>query len=414
MKLLYVIHQFYPEFHSGTEKFLFNLASAAQRDGHFAQIVTYTLLEQQSGFQSWNTLYRRDYVYRSIPVISVRHKTFPDDVHISCRNPDIYNFAVELLKEKSCDLLHIAHPMRLVSFAEAAVDLKIPYIFTLTDFWMMCPKTLLQTSSGSLCAGPEVGRACGELCPELDKDFIRQRLDLNEKILSEAAAVVSPSRFLAAMFKKQFPGLEISIIPHGMDFRYLQTNPRQYFNQDDVVFAYCGTLSPHKGIHLLIQAFLNLNAENGKLKLYGSGSHDKDYFNHLLKIAEKDSRVEFCGVFENNKIGHILSAVDVIVLPSLCYESYSLALHEALACGIPVIASNIGGLAEKVTDSVNGYTFQFGDEKDLTHKMKRILENPEILNSLKQNVSDTIPPTVEEEAYLYNRLYTQVLKDYGR
>ena len=409
MKLLNVIHQFYPEFHSGTEKFLLNLSSAVQRDGHFTQIVTYTLSDPQKQSQTYLNLYLHNYIYQNLPVTAVRHKTFPDNLHSSCDDPDIYAYATELLKEKSYDLLHIAHPMRLVPFARAAMDLKIPYMFTLTDFWMMCPKTLLQTSSGSLCAGPEGGRACKELCPELKPDFIKHRLDLSKKFMLGAAALVAPSRFLAAMFKKEFPDIKLRIIPHGVDSRYLKTNSKQYRNQDSVVFAYCGTLSPHKGIHLLLKAFFKLNPKNGKLKLYGPGSHDKDYFNYLKKIAGEDPRIEFCGAFRNDQAGDILSSIDVMVLPSLCYESYSLVLHEALACNLPVIVSNIGSMAEKIEDGINGFAFHFGDEKDLMQKLKLILDAPEILNKIKKTASKNILPIVEEEAYLYTRLYRNIL-----
>jgi glycosyltransferase involved in cell wall biosynthesis len=67
-------------------------------------------------------------------------------------------------------------------------------------------------------------------------------------------------------------------------------------------------------------------------------------------------------------------------------------------------------MAEKITDSVNGFTFQVGEEEDLMRKLKLIIDNPEILNSLKENVGELILPTLEEEAYLYDRLYRTVLR----
>ena len=273
MKILYVIHQFYPEFHSGTEKFLLNLSSAIQRDGHFIQIVTYTLSEHQEAVPCNSSLATRNYIYQGLPVLSVKHRHLPYNLHTSCWDPDIYSYAKELLQTATpYDLVHIAHPMRLLSFAKAAMDLEIPYMITLTDFWMMCPKTLLQTSSGSLCAGPEGGPVCRKLCVDMHPDFIRDRLVLVREILSAAKALVSPSKFLAAMFEKEFPFIKPGVIPHGMDFRYLKPNLKQYSNQDDVVFAYCGTLAPNKGVHLLLKAFLKLNPGNGKLKISGPAS----------------------------------------------------------------------------------------------------------------------------------------------
>ena len=406
MNILYVIHQFYPEFHTGTEKFLLNLASAVQRDAHFAQIVSYTFSEQE-GFRRNRNLLVRDYSYRGLPVISVRHPKLPLDIHTSVTNPDIYQFAREFLeKKKSYDLVHIAHSMRLAPFAKAALDLGIPYILTLTDFWLICPRIILQTSTkGTLCTGPEGGQACFRYCPEFQSVFIKDRLAAAKLILSGAKALVSPSKFLAAVFEKELPDLKISVIPHGMDLRYLRANARKYSRDDKIIFSYCGGFSPHKGVHLLLKAFLDLNPRNAELQLHGSAFHEHDYFRHLQDIVGRDKRVQFCGTYTEEQVGDVMSSADVLVLPSLWYENYPLVLHEALACNVPVVSSNIGGMAEKIKDSVNGYTFQVGDEKDLGAKLRLILDNPEILNDLKDKMQGYVPPRVEEEAYMYQRLY---------
>jgi glycosyltransferase involved in cell wall biosynthesis len=415
MNILYIIHQFYPEFHTGTEKFLLNLASAIQRDAHFAQIVSYTISDQQE-FRHSQDLLVREYSYRGLPVTSIRHQKLPLDINASVANPDIYQFATEfLLKKYSYDLVHIAHSMRLASFAKAALDLGIPYLFTLTDFWLICPRIILQTSTkGTLCVGPEGGQACSRYCPEFQPAFIQNRMAAAKMMLSGARAVVSPSKFLAAVFEKEFPDLKIHVIPHGMDPRYLKSNTRKYRRDDKITFSYCGGLSPHKGVHLLLRAFLDLNPRNAELKLHGSAFHEVDYFRHLQEIAGQDRRVQFCGTYTEEQVGDVMSGTDVLVLPSLWYENYPLVLHEALACNVPVIASNIGGMAEKIKNFVNGYTFQIGDEKDLGFKMKKILDNPEILNDVKDKMKGYVPPRVEEEAYMYQRLYGTCLSSVAR
>lgn len=414
MKLLFAIHQFYPEFQTGTEKFLFNLSTAMQRDGHGALVASYTYLDLKHSVRNGKNLYRRNYIYRGLPVVSVRHKAFPEDLNTSLENPDIETFAAKLLKEADFDLLHIAHPMRLASFAKAALRLGIPYMFTLTDFWMICPRAFLQTSSGSLCTGPEGGRACRELCPELKPDFIKARLDQGRTILSNAAAIAAPSRFLAAIFRNEFPDLKIRIIPHGMDFKYLKRNSKSYGNKDGVVFAYCGSLSPHKGVHLLLEAFLGLDSQDSKLKLYGAGSRDENYLKYLRKIAGNDPRIEFCQPYRSHQTGDIMNGIDIMVLPSICYESYSLTLHESLACNVPVIASEAGEPGEKLTDASNGFTFKLGDAGDLRNRLQTIVDAPQIINSLKQNISEMFFPSVEEEAYLYGRLYSKILQGSAR
>jgi len=407
MAILYIIHQFYPEFYSGTERFLLNLSSSVQKDGHRVKVVTYKFAEGDEKHNQDGKLTVREYVYKGLPILAVKHNILPFNVHSSLEDPEIYRFALEFMQKGTrYDLVHIAHPMRLASFARAALQLGIPYVITLTDFWMICPKVILQTSSGALCAGPEGGDACSRLCPELPSEFVRARLAMAKEILFGAKAVVSPSRFLANLVNKEFPELSISIIPHGMDFNYLTSNRKAYSIGDKMVFGYCGSLVPHKGVHLLLKAFRDLNAASAELQLYGSCFHETDYFELLHKIADQDQRIHFCGTYKAADMGHLLQGIDVVVVPSVCYESYSLVLHEASACNVPVIASNIGGMAEKIKDSVNGFTFRAGDDADLNSKLRQIVENPEILNQIKQELKQCTVPLLEEEAYLYERLYS--------
>lgn len=405
MKILYLVHQFFPKFSSGTERFVLNLASSVQRDGHSAQVITYDLFNPEP-FHSRDQLSVRKYSYKNIPVVALRHRKMPIDVHTSCEDPEIYRFALKFLRENThYDVLHCAHPMRLTSFLRAAGQLNLPYVLTLTDFWLMCPKIFLQTSAGSLCTGPESGQVCGKLCPELDSMLVRDRLEHAKEILFAAQEIISPSRFLAALFRKEFPELNVSVVPHGIDARFLKQNTRTYAKGDQVIFGYTGGFAPHKGVHLLVQAFRNMPARNIKLKLFGGYSHEIGYTQKLLEIAEGDNRIQFCGTYEPSALADVLRGLDVLVIPSVVYESYSLSLHEALASNTAVITSNIGAAVEEITDLKNGFTFDAGDGVDLKRKMESIAEDPSILNEIKCNLRAQIPVLVEEEAFIYERIY---------
>lgn len=381
------------------------MASSLQRDGHFAEVITYDLHNTEP-FRSRDRLSAKEYTYKNIPVVALRHRSMPIDVHSACEDPEIHRFALAFLQgRKRYDVLHCAHPMRLASFLKAAREIKLPYILTLTDFWFLCPKIFLQTSLGNLCAGPEGGEVCRRMCPELAPAFIGHRLNIAKELLFGAKAVISPSRFLAAIFKKEFPELKISIIHHGMDSVSLKMNMNTYKKGNQIVFGYTGGLAPHKGVHLLLKAFRELEVGNARLKVYGSYSHEMDYAQLLLKSADGDKRIEFCGTYKPTEVGTILQGIDVLVVPSTVYENYPLALHEALACNVPVIAADIGGAVEKIVNSINGFTFRAGDENDLRSRLIQVVENPDILNEIKQNLEQQTPTLVEEEAYQYERLY---------
>ena len=86
----------------------------------------------------------------------------------------------------------------------------------------------------------------------------------------------------------------------------------------------------------------------------------------------------------------------------------AMTLHEALACNIPVIATKLGGMAEKIKDGFNGFLFKMGDSRHLQTVLERIVNDPRVLNSLKRNIDSTAIPGVEQEAYGYSRAYKMI------
>jgi glycosyltransferase involved in cell wall biosynthesis len=416
MRILYLVHQFYPESGAGTERFLLHLASSMQRSGHRADIVTYSS-GQRSEFRSWGSLLVRQYQYKGISVTAVRHETVPIDINTSVGDSSVLLFARQVLENhgRGYDVVHVAHPMRLTSFVISAAEAGVPYVITLTDFWMICPKINLHTSFHTQCGGPSGGEVCRQWCPELPPEFVKSRLKTAREILHGAKAIVAPSHFVVAMFKKEFPELSASVIPHGLARDEFSRNRRTRETEARIVFGYCGGLSVHKGVHILIEAFRSLEAHNVELRIYGSSSPQEHEYERMLRsMADQDHRINFCGTYQEEQVGNVFQSIDVLIIPSICYETYSFALHEALASGVPVIASAIACLDEKIEDSVTGWTFQVGDAADLTSKLELIVSNPQTLDTVKQRVTNEDVPRIEEEAYLYERIYGTVRTSAGK
>jgi glycosyltransferase involved in cell wall biosynthesis len=336
---------------------------------------------------------------------------------MSVGDSSVLLFARQVLENhgRGYDVVHVAHPMRLTSFVLAAAEAGVPYVITLTDFWMICPKINLHTSFHTPCDGPSGGEVCRQWCPELPPEFVKSRLRTAREILYGAKAIVAPSHFVVAMFKKEFPELSASVIPHGLALDEFSRNRRTRETEGRIVFGYCGGLSVHKGVHILIEAFRSLEAHNVELRIYGSSSpQERDYERMLRSMADQDHRINFCGTYQEGQVGNVFQSIDVLIIPSICYETYSFALHEALASGVPVIASAIACLDEKIEDSVTGWTFQVGDAADLTSKLELIVSNPQTLDTVKQMVSSDCVPRIEEEAYLYERIYGTVRTSAGK
>ena len=113
------------------------------------------------------------------------------------------------------------------------------------------------------------------------------------------------------------------------------------------------------------------------------------------------------GKYDNTDVATILSEVDVLVVPSIWYENSPLTIHEAFLAGVPVITSNIGGMAELVEDGVNGLHFQMGNAADLTRQLQRIIDDPALIAQLKNNIPPVTP--IESHALKIETIYGGLL-----
>lgn len=404
MKILYLIHQFYPEYQSGTEKFIYNIAFMTQKSGHKVKVITYSFYDRSFFDHEENGILWKEFIYKGIPVLVFQFKEQPLDLHVSLVDHSSYKFAKRIIAEEAPDVIHVGHPMRVHQFIKAAKEENIPVLTTLTDFFLICPRVILAPTKDSLCSGPEKGEACKRLCRELGEKFIVDRLNAGENILNNSDVLVSPSKFLAQLFMKEIEGLRIFINPHGMRYANIRQNQKTYTQSTPIVFGFTGYIQYHKGVQVLIKAFMGIQNPDAKLFIYGLG--EDGFLSQLKEIAHSDDRIEFKGSFLPEQLPDIYQTIDVLVVPSICYESYSLVLHEALASDVPVIASDLGGLAEKIKSGANGMTFVPGDVDDLRGKMTSILNDRESLNRYKQNIkNDMNIPNVEQEAYWYQRVY---------
>ena len=412
MKVIYLTHQFYPEFQAGTEKFVFNCASMSQKAGNIVKVITYNLKSVDSFAASLHGVQYGEYQYGGLNVLAYRYTNDPGDIHFNIDPKLGIEFAREILQREKPDLIHAGHLMRVHPFIFAARELGIPYIITLTDFHLICPKIMLAPTPDTLCSGPEGGAACKRFCSEYSESFIMNRLALTRDLLLGAEAVYSPSKILADMFDDSVKDLKVLVNNHGIMHSNIVPH-RQFYNKEDKIrFCFVGFLGRHKGTHVLINAFNQLKSPHeAQLKIFGSGG--ADYVGQLNRLANGDSRIEFAGAFHSSELPQVFSTMDVLIIPSIWYENYPFTIVESLASEVPVIASDLGGMKERVINDFNGFTFAPGDSAALAEVMQKIVDNPEILNPLKDNIrAKQVIPTVEQEMYTYGQKYNDALGVY--
>jgi len=412
MRILCACHQFFPEYYTGTERYTLDLAKQLQRMGHSVSVLTYATKAFEAQPPVGTAISRAKYEYEGVPVIALRHVDFDrrgglPGVSFEIEDRAIFQEIKRFLGEQSFDLLHCIHPMRLGEAMRAAKEAGLKVVLHLMDYWMICPRVTLQRVNGSLCDGPDHGRNCAIFCYQ-GRGMVEQllkRYDDSVETLGMVDAVLSHSHFLIEMFNQSGVDTRGFVhCPNGFDYANVKFTDRGRDREDTVVtFGFIGTILPHKGVEILIDAFKRVAADNVRLKIYGGYFDEHEYYSRLLALAEGDKRIEFCGDYEFNSVARVLAGIDVVVVPSLWYENAPLVIGTAQAFGIPVIATGLGGMKEMIEDGVNGFTFRLGDAEDLADKIRLLAAKPGVLADLSRNKMP--PPRIESEAFLLERLY---------
>ena len=169
---------------------------------------------------------------------------------------------------------------------------------------------------------------------------------------------------------------KINVLPNIIDtnhFKPKQKEPSNYFN-----ILHVGRFERGKGIETLIETFIQLAKKYSDLFLTCVGNPRGPSLekckNKLLKEGLNE-RVVFTGFITYNELPLHYSQCDLVVVPSEIYESFSYTVAQGLACGKPVIASNIGGIPETVNYGKAGILFDPGNIEDLTEKIEYLYHN---------------------------------------
>lgn len=178
--------------------------------------------------------------------------------------------------------------------------------------------------------------------------------------------------------------------------------------------GYIGRLSEEKGVALLIEAmgFVKKQVPNAVLEVVGTGPQEQE----LKALAEKlrlGENIEFLGYREN--VFRVLKDIDVFVLPSRS-EGCPIVVLEAMAMGLPVVATRVGGTPELLVEGSTGLLVQYGRPEDLGQAISWALENEEEAKRMgekgKQLAFNRFHPTkfVSKIEELYMRLYTEKVR----
>ena len=179
---------------------------------------------------------------------------------------------------------------------------------------------------------------------------------------------------------------------------------------EDDPFGYIGQIAPIKGLHILLSAFTaDLFDGQATVSIYGNYHNESAYTDRLLSsIKGREKSITFCGGFSHDQLGKVLSEIDVLIVPSQWQENNPRVIQEAFASKTPVVASNVGGVAEFVKHDANGLLFERSNKEDLSRQMYRFIIEPGLIQRLRTGISPVkkIETEVEELLVIYKELTT--------
>jgi glycosyltransferase involved in cell wall biosynthesis len=172
------------------------------------------------------------------------------------------------------------------------------------------------------------------------------------------------------------------------------------------VFGYIGTLYPHKGAHVLVEAANGMAPGAARFVIAGQG--DPSYTARLRGHANNPG-IEFVGELPREQVVSFYERIDALVVPSICRESGPLVVQEAIAARRAVIGSDLGGIPEQVTHDQNALLFPPGDARALRSLLERVCREPGQLQALAAR----LPPPHDPSGYVaeHERLYEQVIRE---
>ena len=415
MRILIILHQFYPEFSGGTERVALNLARSAQRAGHYVRILACAVTPDAADLScSAHLAGAQESVYQGVPLTLLPRALLPASGDFSL---DIEAALIEpiagWMKHERFDLAHVMHTMRMSTAVLAAQRCGLPLILTLTDFFLACPRINLVNLDNQLCQGPQLGKKCGQQCltAPWTVDALASRYQHAAELLASASVRVTPSEFVANRFRAAFAALDFRVIPHGIDLLALANQHgfegRQPENRLGVRLVYVGGIIPQKGLDLLLRALALVKASNIELKIVGGFHGAAAYHSEVLALGKADTRVEFLGHLEPGRVFEAIAQADLLCLPSRVPETFSLALHEAAALGVPALVSNLGAPGEQVSRNGTGLALACDDVKAWAKAIGSVAADPEQIKSWQACLP--LPLRVEEEAFYYDSLYRTLL-----
>jgi len=204
-------------------------------------------------------------------------------------------------------------------------------------------------------------------------------------IWKKSSATVANSQGLKELALLSNPKQEISVIYNGIDINRFQPNEEDKPKNEFIIMPGASRITQRKGLKYLIQAFQKVASRHPRLRLEIMGEGDeKNNLEKQVKEANLSDKISFLGRIPQEKVAKYYQRASLFVLPSL-NEGMSNAMLEALASGLPLIATDTGGSKELITEKENGFIVKMKSAEDIAAKIELLFNDPELRKKMAEN-----------------------------
>lgn len=421
MRILEVIHDYLPLHAAGSEIYTAHLARALVDAGHDVAVFT---CEERRDLPQFELTERE---HDGVPVFEAIYNRIYHDLSEQWDDPVMARVFDGVLERWQPDLVHVQGLQFVggVSALKAAAARGIRIVMTLHEYWWLCPRAgLMYDPDGRACTSvsPVDCARCVDVFP-IDRErwsdaahggshaalgdrrWFARALEGRARDMAGAVELVhrfiAPSRFLGERFVAcGFPRDRVVVADYGFP-----TPPRVGRRPParPLRAGYVGTLSDYKGVEVFARAVAasGLGPDALQATVHGHLDWFPDVAERLRALAGSAPALVLAGPFEPARREEVFAGLDLLVVPSLWWENSPLTIHEAFQRGIPVLASDRGGMAE-LLERGGGRTFPPGDSGALAALLVEFAEDPARLSPL----AASIPPvrTLAEDVALIEEL----------
>ncbi len=397
MKIVLLCGYYYPDTVGGTEAYVEALGHDLQRRGHKVTVAAPSSSEE-----------KQEYTHNGLQVLRYPVAQDPGRAEVQRRAaPKYLEVWGDWLQRTRPDVVHMHSLTRGCSVAHvrAATEHDIPYYITVHVPKVTCPRGTLMRWGTTPCDGEIRPTRCGA-CVLQDRGLskpmawatsaasrtgigssipgslgtvlqraplIQQRKERLQSWMESAEHVVVVADWLKEVLERNdIPGEHVTVSRHGLSEDMCATQREAaekrilHDPSQPLRIGFVGRFTEVKGPHVLVEAVRRLPEDVAlEVQLYGmaQSKQDQEYLSGMKQRAQDETRVQFRGPMTDENRVDAFATFDVLAVPSIWFETGPFTVLEAFAAGIPVLGSNHGGIAERVTDGKNGVLVPPGDAK---------------------------------------------------